>query len=395
MEHTYHLHAKTVTRSKSQSVVAKAAYNARVLLINENTGSTHDYRSKGRTLFSCFLMPKDAPEWVQKLARKRQSFWSVIEATEKRRDSQFAREIEISLPFELTEQQQEFLVKDFVIKCLVQLGMIADVSLHKPSREGNMRNFHAHILLTMRSIGQECFGQKVREWNGKKQLRELRAQWAIFANQCLERYGHEKRIDHRSFKDRGIDREPTIHLGKTSTYFERKGLPTERGNKNREIKKRNQRLEELKIEKKALLAEIEAVQRQIDNEIKKKQRKGTHVRPLMVIERNPGKPKVEMKLTEFIQTLSEKPIPRQFTRDEILNSHTKQRERYSQIIAERDHKRALESIRLDIEKNVSLKADNIRKLSRDDIEGIRANGDDYLRNRIKQYEIELDDELEL
>lgn len=123
--------------------------------------------------------------------------------------------------------------------------------------------------------------------------------------------------------------------------------------------------------------------------LEKNQRKVTHVRSLMVIEKNPGKPKVEMKLTEFIQTLPEKPIPRQFTRDEILNSQTKQNEHYAQIGIRIDNKIALESIRLDMQNEMSLKADDIRKLSRDYIEGIRANGDYYLRNLVRQYEREL------
>ena len=52
--------------------------------------------------------------------------------------------------------------------------------------------------------------------------------------------------EHSSFKEQGIDREPTIHIGAVANALERKGIQTERGNINREIIKNNMLLEQEK-----------------------------------------------------------------------------------------------------------------------------------------------------
>lgn len=273
----YHLNARIVKRSQGQSAVAKAAYNARDLLTNENTGDRHDYRYKGETLFSGIFVPKNAPDWVNELIQDRQALWSAIEGAEKRKDSQLAREVEISLPHELTEQQREHLVKDFVRENFVRKGMIADVSLHAPSVKGDTRNYHAHILLSMREIGPDRFGEKVREWNSKEQLQEWREKWEHLANRHLERHGHKERIDHRSLQEQGIDREPTIHIGPTATELERDGLKTERGDRHRSIEDRNRQFDQLQAADKDLAAAIEKNERQLDEELKEQQRRAAHM----------------------------------------------------------------------------------------------------------------------
>lgn len=266
----YHLNARIVKRSKGQSCVAKAAYNAHELLKNENTDERHDYRYKGEVLFSGVFAPKNAPEWAQELAQDRQALWSAVEKAEKRKDAQLAREIEIALPHELSDQERQYLVTDFVRENFARRGMIADVCIHAPSREGDARNHHAHILLTMREIGPDGFGDKVREWNGKAQLQDWREKWEHLANRHLKRHGHAARIDHRSLEAQGIDREPTIHVGPTATDFERDGVKTERGGMNREIEEHNGQLERLRAAEKELSEAISATQRQLDAEIKKR-----------------------------------------------------------------------------------------------------------------------------
>jgi len=240
----YHLSAKIVSRSRGQSAVAKAAYNAHDLLTNEKTGERHDYRRKGEVLFSGIFAPKNAPEWAQ----DRQALWSAVEKREKRKNSQLAREIEISLPHELTQEQREYLIKDFVRENFVRKGMVADVALHTPHPDGDPRNYHAHVLLTMREIGPEGFGAKLRDLNSKAQLEAWREKWEHIANRYLERFGHEARIDRRTLEAQGIDREPTVHVGPTATQFEREGVQTERGGINRQIEERNQQREELRAQ---------------------------------------------------------------------------------------------------------------------------------------------------
>ena len=253
----FHFSAKVVSRGKGQSSVAKAAYNARTKLENERTGEAHDYSRAEGLVFSGIFAPKNAPEWVQ----DRERLWSEVEAAEKRKDAQLAREVEIALPHELTDEQRRQLITDFTRENFVRKGMIADVAIHAPDREGDDRNHHAHILLTMREIGPEGFGPKRREWNSKAQLQEWREKWEKTANRYLERHGHEARIDHRSLEEQGVDREPTTHNGPTATQMEREGEASERGDLNREIEARNEERERLKIALRATALELADAQR--------------------------------------------------------------------------------------------------------------------------------------
>ena len=244
----YHLNAKFVKRSKGQSAVAKAAYNSHDLLTNANTGDRHDYRYKGDVAFSGVFTPKDAPSWVKELAHDRQALWSAVEQAETRKDSRLAKEIEIALPHELTDKEREWLVKDFVRENCTRHGLIADVSIHAPSKESDARNHHVHILMTTREIGQDGFGDKLRHLDTRQQLLEWREKWEHLANRHLERHGHAARIDHRTLEAQGFDREPTVHVGPTATDFERDGVKTERGDLNRSVEAGNQQRERLKRE---------------------------------------------------------------------------------------------------------------------------------------------------
>jgi MobA/MobL family len=107
------------------------------------------------------------------------------------------------------------------------------------ARRAARRNFHAHVLLTMRKIEGEHFGKKCREWNQKDQLEQWRADWASQVNHSLELAGVEERVDHRSWAAQGIDREPGIHLGPALVEMERRGVETEAGKAHRAILERN------------------------------------------------------------------------------------------------------------------------------------------------------------
>ncbi len=239
----YHLSARIVSRAKGQSAVHKAAYNARTQLRDEREGRTsRDYSAEGGLLFSGIFAPKGAPDWVQ----DREQLWNRVEAAEKRKDAFVAREIEIALPHELTEQQREWLVKDFVREQFVRRGMVADVAIHAPDLEGDERNYHAHILLTTRQLDGEDFAKtKTREWDTKATLYEWRQSWERTTNRYLERFGHEEHIDHRTLEAQGIDREATIHLGPHVQAMEARGLFTERGEQLRGVEARNYERAEL------------------------------------------------------------------------------------------------------------------------------------------------------
>ena len=83
-------------------------------------------------------------------------------------------------------------------------------------------------------------------WNSEEQLVLWRAAWADAVNRCLERSGHEERVDHRSHAERGLDEQPTIHEGVVARALEKKGIISDRCELNRQIKADNALLRELK-----------------------------------------------------------------------------------------------------------------------------------------------------
>lgn len=253
----FHMSAKTVSRGKGQSAIAKAAYNSRDKIRDEQTGEMKDYSRAAGVVFSGIFAPKNAPAW----ARDRAVLWNEVERAEKRKDAQLAREITLGLPHELTDEQRRQLVTDFVREQFMRRGMIADVVIHAPSGKGDDRNHHAHVMLTMREIGPEGFGPKVREWNSREQLESWREAWERTQNRYLERHGHAARVDRRTLEAQGIDREPTTHLGPHAHAMERqKGIETERGAIHRETFTAAQETAKLKQELAAIERQISALE---------------------------------------------------------------------------------------------------------------------------------------
>lgn len=245
----YHFSAKMVSRSSGKSVIAKAAYNAREALTEERTGEVKDFHRAKGLLFSGLYTPAQAPKW----AHDRAQLWNAADAAEKRKDAQVAREYQMALPHELTDEQRRYLVQDFVKENFTRKGYAADVCIHAPDRDGDQRNYHAHILVTDRRLQANGFApdKKERQQTAtarKAELEGLREKWEHLANRHLERHGHDARIDRRSLEDQGSDREPTQHLGPTATQLEREGKESERGTINRDIAARNSEREDLKEE---------------------------------------------------------------------------------------------------------------------------------------------------
>ena len=230
----YHLAAKVIGRSSGRSAPGAAAYRAAEMIRDTRTGEVFDYTRKGGVEHREILAPDNAPEWM----KDREQLWNAVEAAEKRKDAQLAREVEVALPRELSREQRLELVREFAQKEFVERGMIADIAVHNPRHPDGQERPHAHIMLTLRELTGDGFGAKNREWNGKDQLEDWREKWAEHANRSLERYGHEHRIDHRSYADQGIDREAQPKLG-AAAAMERRGEITERGNELRQVAARN------------------------------------------------------------------------------------------------------------------------------------------------------------
>jgi Ti-type conjugative transfer relaxase TraA len=201
----YHFHAKMVQRKLGQSVVAGAAYRSASRIYEESTGITHDYTHKRGVEHSEILAPEDAPAWVY----DRYTLWNSVEAAEKRKDAQVAREIEVGLPIELKDREQVALLRDFVKREFLARGMVADIGIHRD----NPNNPHSHILLTTRDLSPEGFGPKNRRWNTTQQLLNWRRGWAEVTNEHLIEAGLGVRIDHRSYREQNLGLTPGVKIG--------------------------------------------------------------------------------------------------------------------------------------------------------------------------------------
>ena len=226
----YRFEAKVIGRAErggGRSVVACAAYRSASSLYDDKYALRHDYsRREAGLAYSAIVAPDGAPSWVY----DRQALWNAVELKEdqsrRRASAQLAREFIISLPKELDREQRQELVLGFVHDELTSRGMISDISIHEP-REGD--NFHCHILCSMREIGSEGFGNKVRDWNDKDTLVAWRKSWEEHCNKALEDAGETARVDSRSLADQGSDKEPMPKIGVAAAAMERRGIETQRG----------------------------------------------------------------------------------------------------------------------------------------------------------------------
>ena len=262
----YHCSIKVFSRSKGVSAVAKAAYRAAEVIRSDYDGNTYDYSRKRGIVYKEIMLPKHAPsEYTDRAV-----LWNAVEKSERNGNAQLAREIEVSLPVELTQEQNIDLVRDYVKRHFVEQGMCADVCVH----DTGVGNPHAHILLTMRPINEdgswgrkskkeyilnEC-GERIRlfngtfktrkicsvDWNEPTKAEEWRSAWADAVNTALKNANIPLRVDHRSYKRQGSEEIPTIHMGGAATRMERKGIRTELGDRNREIGVTNQQLRQVR-----------------------------------------------------------------------------------------------------------------------------------------------------
>jgi hypothetical protein len=215
----YRLEAKIISRGNGHSAVAAAAYRTGTKIRDERSDKIHDYSSRTKGVVeSVILRPEHSPEWTAHTA----SLWNAVELGEKRKDAQLSREFILAVPRELSTKEQFQAAVEWAQSELVSKGMIAEVSLHNPK---SGKNPHVHILATMRTIDGEKFSaKKPREWNDKGLLVHWRESWCKAENDALEKAGRPERVDHRSLKDRGIDRIPEPKIGKEAMGMKERGV---------------------------------------------------------------------------------------------------------------------------------------------------------------------------
>lgn len=181
-------------RKAGRSAVAASAYRAGAEIQDQRTGRVHDYTRRKGVEHSEILTPDGTPDWMH----DRAALWNGVEAAERRKDAQLAREVQLALPRELTPEARLSLVQSFVKEEFVARGMIADLAIHNPAASDGGEQPHAHVMLTMRELTGEGFGKKERSWNADALLLEWRERWAEVVNHALGAAQSEARVDHRS-----------------------------------------------------------------------------------------------------------------------------------------------------------------------------------------------------
>lgn len=247
----YHLSMKPVSRASGRSAVASMAYRAGEKLTNERDGITHDYTAKQGVEYAEIVLPEGVEaDW----ARDRSDLWNAAEFAEKRKDARVAREFEMALPHELSAEQRLEAARGFAQELANRYGAAVDFAIHAPHDASDVRNHHAHVMMTTRQVGESGLGEKTYLERENKwllsndlpttdiQLRDLRQRWEGIANEHLARAGLDIRIDHRSHMERGLEIEPTEHMGVHATQMQRKGMDVSRTRIDEDAARRNAEL---------------------------------------------------------------------------------------------------------------------------------------------------------
>jgi hypothetical protein len=202
----------TLSPFSNLTSVAFVAYRSGQRLKDKELGLTFDYRNRIGIYHTEIIAPPDAPQWVFNRAK----LWNAVQEKERRKDAQLCRECLISLPKELGIEDCKQLVVDYVREVFVSAGMVADIAIHEPSHNPERGNIHAHVLLTMRTLENDQFGLKVRDWSSKSNAEHWRAKLCELTNLYLERAGLELRVNHKSRAR--LELEQGLHVDYSAPY---------------------------------------------------------------------------------------------------------------------------------------------------------------------------------
>lgn len=227
------------------------AYRAGEKLTNERDGITHDYTAKQGVEHAEIVLPEGVnADW----ARDRSDLWNAAEFAEKRKDARVAREFEVALPHELSAEERLEATREMAQELADRYGAAVDFAIHAPHEASDVRNHHAHILMTTRQVTENGLGEKTylereNKWllahdlpTTDMQLRDLRQRWEGIANERLAMAGLDIRIDHRSHMERGLEIAPTEHMGVHASQMERRGLDVARSRLDEDAARRNAEL---------------------------------------------------------------------------------------------------------------------------------------------------------
>lgn len=258
----YHCTTKPISRSSGRSATASCAYRSGEKIVDRQTGEIHNYTKKQGVIHTEIIPPKNVK--VDEI--EREDLWNLAEQAEKRKDARVAREFVIAIPHEISRERQIEVAKEFSKYLSDRYEVVADLAVHEPSKEGNDKNVHAHIMITTRKIAVDKESKAISltaksalELSNSKRkslglkttqddIKEIREAWAEIANRALKREGVKERIDHRSYEDQGQEQIPTKHEGVVVTEMRRKGHIVGVAQLNEEIKEENRFIRSIKIE---------------------------------------------------------------------------------------------------------------------------------------------------
>ena len=235
--------------TNNQSVVKAAAYRSGEDLHREKTGEVAKYKNRANSiLWTGIYGFSNAPRWT----KDRQKLWNKVEAVETKKGSRQAREIVLAFPHEFDLETQKTMLADFISSNLTSRGMIADAAIHAPDKESDSRNYHAHILLTTRTIDQETseFSNNKyggRKWNDKALHKAWKTDWAVRVNRQFAEAGIDKEYDPATYRLIGVNKIPQKHEGRQANNQRRKGEETKLTKRNDLVAIANNKIETVRV----------------------------------------------------------------------------------------------------------------------------------------------------
>ena len=304
-----------------KSAVEQSAYISRTTIYSEYYAQTYYPKYTEDLVYTDILLPDNAPERYH----DREVLWNSVEAVEKHSKAQLARLYKVSLPNAWSHDIAVRFMQDYINRNFVSKGMCAEYAVHDSVNQDGVHNLHCHILLTMRPIldngewGEkqkkiykydsqgnklrkkngryDCTTVKTTDWDNRENARKWRKDLVDSINVVNEHMGNDEVWEWRSFRERGLDLKPTIHLGEQAAALERKGVHTDKGDYNRDVKTLNSLNAQLK--------DIETLEAQAEAE-------GAKEKPLPKMTTVPEEPEVVYtpvtKITNA-KSDSSKPVP--------------------------------------------------------------------------------------
>lgn len=141
------------------------------------------------------------------------SFWVAADAYE-RSNGRTYTELQLALPRELSLEDRNELARE-ATRELMGDRFAYMLAVHNPLAKDNIDQPHLHLMFSERAVTEQTRGiederffkrngaKKDPEWNRREKPYEVREKWVEMMNAAMERAGHERRLDARSWAEQG------------------------------------------------------------------------------------------------------------------------------------------------------------------------------------------------